>query len=136
LELLRHPRNAIQIHAQLTGDGQTLELGLCALQHVEEEIKQGQDLAAILPQRLVELSVLEMLRNPKDAIQIHAQLTEVGLTLDLGLHALQHVKEVHKHQSDNATILPQLMVAHRALDLRAYPRHVTLTSAQCLQVQH
>ena len=51
-----------------------MELGLCALQHVEEEIKQGQDLAAILPQRLVELSVLEMLRNPKDAIQIHAQV--------------------------------------------------------------
>ena len=50
--------------------------------------------------------------------------------MDLGLCAPQHVKEVHKQQSDNATILPQLMVAHRALDLRAYPRHVTLTSAQ------
>ena len=39
-----------------------------------EEIKQGQDLAAILPQRLVELSVLELLRNPEDAIQDHVQV--------------------------------------------------------------
>ena len=56
------------------GDGQTLELGLCALQHVGEEIKQEVDLAAILPQRLVELSVLELLRHPRNAIQIHAQV--------------------------------------------------------------
>ena len=43
-------------------DGQALELGLCALQHVGEEIKKRQDLAAILHQRLVELTVLELLR--------------------------------------------------------------------------
>ena len=60
--------------SQLTEDGQTLEIGLSALQHVGEEIRQEIDLAAILLQRLVELSVLEMLRNPKDAIQIHAQV--------------------------------------------------------------
>ena len=59
---------------QLTEVGQTLELGLCALQHVGEEIKQEQDLAAILFQRLVELSVLELLRNPEDAIQDHVQV--------------------------------------------------------------
>jgi len=93
LELLRHPRNAIQIHAQLTEVGLTLELGLCALQHVEEEIKQKGDLATTLSQRLVELSVLELLRHPKIAIQVHAQLTGDGQTLELGLHALQHVGE-------------------------------------------
>ena len=60
---------------QLTEVGQTLELGLCALQHVGEEIKQGQDLAAILFQRLVELSVLELLRHPRNAIQIHVQVS-------------------------------------------------------------
>ena len=59
---------------QLTGDGQTLELGLHALQHVGEEIKQGQDLAATLPQRLVELFVLELLRHHKNAIPVHAQV--------------------------------------------------------------
>ena len=59
---------------QLTEDGQTLELGLCALQHVWEEIKQEVDLAAILLQRLVELSALELLRHPRNAIQIHAQV--------------------------------------------------------------
>ena len=59
---------------QLTGDGLTLELGLCALQHVGEEIKQGQDLAAILHQRLVELSALELLRHPRNAILVHAQV--------------------------------------------------------------
>jgi len=93
LELLRHHKNAIQVHAQLTEVGQTLELGLHVLQHVGEEIKQKGDLAAILPQRLVELSVLELLRHPRNAIQIHAQLTEVGQTLELGLCALQHVGE-------------------------------------------
>ena len=51
-----------------------MELGLCALRHVEEEIKQEQDLATILLQRLVELSVLELLRHPRNAIQIHAQV--------------------------------------------------------------
>ena len=51
-----------------------MELGLCALQHVGEEIRQEQDLAAILLQRLVELNVLEMLRNTKNAIHIHAQV--------------------------------------------------------------
>ena len=50
--------------------------------------------------------------------------------MDIGLHAPQYVREVHKQQADNATILPQLMVADRALDLRAYPRSVTLTSVQ------
>ena len=53
-----------------------MELGLCALQHVGEEIKQEQDLAAILLQRLVELSVLELLRHPRNAIQIHAQVRD------------------------------------------------------------
>ena len=58
------------------GDGQTLELGLCALQHVGEEIKQEVDLAAILLQRLVELSALELLRHHKNAIQVHAQVRD------------------------------------------------------------
>ena len=60
--------------SQLTEDGHTLEIGLSALQHVGEVIKQEIDLAAILPQRLVELNVLEMLRITKNAIQIHAQV--------------------------------------------------------------
>ena len=51
-----------------------MEIGLSALQHVGEEIRQEQDLAATLPQRLVELTALEMLRNTKNAIQIHAQV--------------------------------------------------------------
>ena len=51
-----------------------MELGLCALQHVGEEIKQEQDLATILPQRLVELFVLETLRHHKNAILVHAQV--------------------------------------------------------------
>ena len=59
---------------QLTEVGQTSELILCALQHVEEEIKQKGDLATTLSQRLVELSVLELLRHPKIAIQVHAQV--------------------------------------------------------------
>jgi len=50
--------------------------------------------------------------------------------MDIGLHAPQYVKEVHKQQADNATILPQLMVADRALDLRAHPVHVTPKSAK------
>jgi len=93
LEMLRITNNAIQKNVELTEDGQTLELGLRALQHVGEEIKQEEDLAATLPQRLVELPVLELLRNPRNAIQIHARLTEDGQTLELGLCALQHVGE-------------------------------------------
>mgnify|MGYP006957660326 CR=1 FL=1 len=54
--------------------GVTLVSGQLALQHVGEEIRQEQDLAAILLQRLVELIVLEMLRNTKNAIHIHAQV--------------------------------------------------------------
>ena len=60
--------------SQLTEDGQTLDIGLSALQHVEEEIRQEQDLAAILFQRLVELSVLEMLRITRNAIQKNVQV--------------------------------------------------------------
>ena len=60
--------------SQLTEDGQTLDIGLSALQHVEEEIRQEQDLAVTLPQRLVELSVLEMLRITRNAIQKNVQV--------------------------------------------------------------
>ena len=50
--------------------------------------------------------------------------------MDLGLCALQHVREVHKQGQDLAAILPQLMVADIALDIRPYPRHVTPKNAQ------
>ena len=50
--------------------------------------------------------------------------------MDLGVGALQNVGEVQNCHTEIATILPQLMVADRALDLRAYPRSVTLTSVQ------
>ena len=50
--------------------------------------------------------------------------------MDLGVGALQNVGEVHKHQTDIATILIHVMVAYRALELRSDPRYVTLSSAQ------
>ena len=48
--------------------------GQLALQHVGEVIRQEQDLAAILLQRLVELIVLEMLRITKNAIHKNVQV--------------------------------------------------------------
>ena len=50
--------------------------------------------------------------------------------MDLGVGALLNVGEVHKHHADFASILIQLMVANRALELRSDPRYVTLSSAQ------
>ena len=60
--------------SQLTEDGLTLEIGLSALQHVGEEIRLERDLAAILLQRLVELTVLEMPRITRNAIQKNVQV--------------------------------------------------------------
>ena len=51
-----------------------MEIGLSALQHVGEEIRQEIDLAAILPQRLVELTALGMQRITKNAIHINVQV--------------------------------------------------------------
>ena len=51
-----------------------MKIGLSALQHVGEEIRQEIDLAAILLQRLVELIVLEMLRITRNAIHINVQV--------------------------------------------------------------
>jgi len=71
--------------------GVTTVSGQLALQHVGEGIRLERDLAATLPQRLEEMTVLEMLRSTNNAIQIHAQLTEDGHTLEIGLSARQHV---------------------------------------------
>ena len=51
-----------------------MEIGLSALQHVGEEIRLERDLAAILLQRLVELTVLEMPRITRNAIQKNVQV--------------------------------------------------------------
>ena len=51
-----------------------MEIGLSALQHVGEEIRQEIDLATTLLQRLVELIVLGMLRITRNAIHINVQV--------------------------------------------------------------
>ena len=56
-----------------------MEIGLSALQHVGEVIRQEIDLAAILPQRLVELIVLGMLRITKNAIQKNVQVRRIKI---------------------------------------------------------
>ena len=60
--------------SQLTEDGHTLEIGLSALQHVGEVIRQEIDLAAILLQSLVELTALEMRRITRNVIHINVQV--------------------------------------------------------------
>ena len=67
------------ILSQLTEDGHTLKIGLSALQHVGEEIRQEIDLATTLLQRLVELIVLGMLRITKNAIQKNVQVRRIEI---------------------------------------------------------
>ena len=67
------------ILSQLTEDGHTLKIGLSALQHVGEEIRQEIDLATTLLQRLVELIVLGMLRITKNAIQKNVQVRRIKI---------------------------------------------------------
>jgi len=132
LGMLRITRNAIHINVQLTEDGQTLEIGLSALQHVGEVIRQEIDLAAIPPQRLVELTALEMRRITRNVIHINVQLTEDGHTLKIGLSALQHVGEEIRQEIDLAAILLQRLVELNVLGMlritkNAIQKNVQLT---------